>query len=168
MKRRLALLKLSAAGLALAVLGGCGFELRKDPELHFKTIALQGFNPNSGLAEELKRQLARSTAVLVQDVAKADVVLEARRDTQDKSVVVTTSAGQVREWQLHLQLDYIVLTPAGDVVLPLTELRMARELTYVESQAVAKEQEEAALYRAMQYDAAAQLMRRLAAVHLPG
>jgi len=168
MTRRTALLKLCSASLALAMLGGCGFELRKDPELHFKTIALQGFNPSSGLVEELKRQLARSSAVLVQDVAKADVVLEARRDTKDKSVVVTTSAGQVREWQLHLQLDYIVLTPAGDVVLPLTEMRIARELTYIESQALAKEEEEASLYRAMQYDAAAQLMRRLAAVRLPG
>ena len=44
---------------------------------------------------------------------------------------------------------------------------MTREMNYTESQALAKEQEEAALYRSMQSDAIAQVMRRLAAVKLP-
>ncbi|MGM9515482.1 LPS-assembly lipoprotein LptE [Roseateles sp. DB2] len=155
--------------LALPLLSGlaaCGFELRRDPEFAFQSLALTGFAPDSPLAEELRRQLRQSPLQLVQDPSKAQVVLEALRDSRERSVVVSTSAGQVREWQLKLQLDYLVRTPGGEPLLPNTELRMSREMSYLESQALAKEQEEAALYRAMQYDAAAQVMRRLGSVRL--
>lgn len=165
--------RLSRRGLlALPLLSGltgltaCGFELRRDPEFAFQSLALAGFASESPLAEELRRQLKQSPLQLVQDPSKAQVVLEALRDSRERSVVVSTSAGQVREWQLKLQLDYLVRTPGGEPLLPITELRMSREMSYLESQALAKEQEEVALYRAMQYDAAAQVMRRLGSVRL--
>jgi LPS-assembly lipoprotein len=163
-------LRLSRRGLlALPLLSGlaaCGFELRREPEFAFQSLAMTGFEPGSPLAEELRRQLRQTPLQLVQDPSKAQVVLEALRDSRERSVVVSTSAGQVREWQLKLQLDYLVRTPGGEPLLPTTELRMSREMSYLESQALAKEQEEAQLYRAMQYDAAAQVMRRLSSVRL--
>lgn len=155
--------------LALPVLSGlaaCGFELRREPEFAFQSLAMTGFMPGSPLAEELRRQLRQTPLQLVQDPSKAQVVLEALRDSRERSVVVSTSAGQVREWQLKLQLDYLVRTPGGEPLLPTTELRMSREMSFLESQALAKEQEETQLYRAMQYDAAAQVMRRLSSVRL--
>jgi LPS-assembly lipoprotein len=94
-------------------------------------------------------------------------LLEALRDVRERSVVVSTSAGQVREWQLRVNFDYLLRTPSGELLLPRTELRMTREMNYTESTALAKEQEEAQLYRAMQSDAVAQIMRRLSAVRLP-
>ena len=154
-------------GLGALLLAGCGFELRREPELQFQTIALVGFRNNSPMAEELRRQLERSSLRIMPDPSKAQVVLEAKRDTRERSVVVSTTAGQVREWQLKLQLDYLARTPGEELLLPLTELRMSRELTYLDSQALAKEQEEAQLYRAMQSDAIALIMRRLVAVKLP-
>lgn len=163
MLRRVALLSLVAA----VSVAGCGFELRREPELLFHTLALSGFLPNSAMAAELKRQLSRTTVQLLADANKAEIVLEALRDSRDKTVVVSTSAGQVREWQLRLRLDFLLRTPGGEILLPRTELTMTREINYTESQALAKEQEEAALYRAMQSDAIAQVMRRLAAVKLP-
>jgi len=163
MNRRLVLL----AG-ATAALSGCGFELRREPELLFHTIALTGFRPGSTMELELRRQLSRTPVKLVQDANRAELVLEALRDQREKTVVVSTSAGQVREWQLKLNVDYLLRTPAGELLLPRTELRMTRDMNYTESAALAKEQEEAQLYRAMQSDAVAQIMRRLAAVRLPG
>ncbi|MDT8999451.1 LPS assembly lipoprotein LptE [Paucibacter sp. APW11] len=163
LSRRQALGLASSAALLLA---GCGFELRREPELQFKTLALQGFQPASPLTLELRRQIERSTVQLLDDPNRADVVLEARRDTQRKTQVVPGIAGQVREWQLRLELDYLVRTPAGEILLPRTELLMTRDMNYAEGQALAKEQEELQLFRAMQYDAAAQVMRRLAAVRL--
>lgn len=162
MKRRTALLSLGAAALA-----GCGFELRREPELLFHSIALAGFKSGSAMAVELRRQLLRSPVKLIDDANRAELVLEALHETREKSVVVSTSAGQVREWQLKLNFDYQLRTPAGELLLPLTELRMTRDMNYTESQALAKEQEEALLYRAMQSDAVNQVMRRLAAVRLP-
>ncbi|MCH7343481.1 LPS assembly lipoprotein LptE [Pelomonas sp. CA6] len=165
--RRRQLLQALVPALA-APLAGCGFELRKEPEFQFRTLALAGFAPASPLARELRRQLERTPLQLLEDPNRAEVVLEARRDWRDKSAVVTTSAGQVREWQLRLSLDYQIRSAAGEILLPQTELRLARDMNYTESAALAKEQEEATLYRAMQYEAVGLLLRRLAAVRLPG
>jgi len=152
--------------LSVAALAGCGFELRKEPELRFKTLALAGFKAKSLLAVELRRQIGRSGIEIVEDPNRAEVVLEAERDAQDKIVVVSTSAGQVREWQLNLYLYYLLRRPDGELLLPRQELAIAREMTYTESQALAKEQEEAQLYRAMRVDCVNQVLRRLAAVRL--
>ena len=160
MDRRLAL-------LSLAALTGCGFELRHEPELPFKTLALTGFAPDSPLALGLKRQIKRTPVQMLDDPNRAQVVLEATREFRDRTVVASTSVGQVREWSLRLQFDYLIRTAAGELLVPKVELRLARDMNYTESAALAKEQEAANLYGAMHSDAIAQVMRRLAAVKLP-
>lgn len=159
MDRRLAL-------LSLAALAGCGFELRREPELAFKTLALTGFAPDSLLAAGLRRQIRRTPVQIVDDPSRAQVVLEATREVSDRTVVASTSVGQVREWQLRLQFDYLIRTAAGELLVPKVELRLSRDMNYTESAALAKEQEAANLYGAMHSDAIAQVMRRLAAVKL--
>ncbi|MFN3860878.1 MAG: LPS assembly lipoprotein LptE [Roseateles sp.] len=151
-----------------AALAGCGFELRREPELTFKTLALTGFPPDSPLAAGLKRQIKRTPVQLVDEPARAQVVLEALQEHRDRSVVASTSAGQVREWQLRLQFDYLIRKADGDLLVPKVELRLARDMNYTETAALAKEQEAANLYNAMHSDAIAQVMRRLAAVKIQG
>jgi len=158
--RRLALISLTA-------LAGCGFELRHEPELPFKTLALTGFKPNSPLAAGLKRQIKRTPVELVDDPNQAQVVLEVTFEKRDRTVVTSTSVGQVREFQLRLSFDYLIRTAAGELLVPKVELRLARDMNYTETAALAKEQEAANLYGAMHSDAIAQVMRRLAAVKLP-
>jgi LPS-assembly lipoprotein len=162
MQRRLLLL-----GAASVSLTGCGFELRREPELLFRSIAMTGFKPSSPLALALRRQLALTPVKLLDDANRVDLVLEVLRDSSDKTVVVSTAAGQVREWQLRLRFDYLLRTPSGELLMPRTDLMMTREMNYTESMALAKEQEEALLFRAMQSEAVSQVMRRLAAVRLP-
>jgi LPS-assembly lipoprotein len=160
MKRRSALAALG--GIALA---GCGFELRRAPELRFRSIALAGFKPKSTLADELRRQIGTSTTTIVVDSpAQAQVVLEALTDAREKSVVASTAFGQVRELQLRSRFGFRLRTPQGRELIPATEILLSRDMSYSESAALAKEQEEEALYRSMQNDIAAQVLRRLASV----
>jgi len=160
MKRRSALAALG--GIALA---GCGFELRRAPELRFRSIALAGFKPKSTLVDELRRQIGTSTTTVVVDrPAQAQVVLEALTDAREKSVVASTAFGQVRELQLRSRFGFRLRTPAGRELIPATEILLSRDMSYSESAALAKEQEEEALYRSMQNDIAAQVLRRLASV----
>ena len=57
---------------AAVTLAGCGFELKKPPELSFKTIQLTGFGPRSPLAAELKTNIdASSTTKVVEAAALA-------------------------------------------------------------------------------------------------
>ncbi len=153
---RRALLGLPAA----AALAGCGFELRKAPVLAFRSIALKGFAPRSPLADELRRTLSRVSTV-ADTPADAQVVLESLEDRRERSVVASTAAGQVRELQLRVRFKFRLTSPAGRELLPADELLLTRDMSYNETNALAKEQEEAELYRAMQSDIVAQVMRRL-------
>ena len=147
------------------VLGGCGFELRRAPELRFRTVQLVGFAARSPLADELRMNInASANTKVVEPPAATEVLLEALADSRDKGVVASTAAGQVREVQVRARLDFRLRTPAGKVLIPPTSIALSRDMSYSESLALAKEEEESLLYRAMQTDIVAQVMRRLAAV----
>jgi LPS-assembly lipoprotein len=149
----------------VATLAGCGFQLRRAPEMRFRSIQLTGFPPRSPLADELRASINGSMTTLVVDsAAQAQVVFEAITDTRERGVVASTAAGQVRELQLRARLNFRLRTPAGKELIPATEILLSRDMSYSETAALAKEQEEALLFRAMQSDIVAQVMRRLAAV----
>ena len=161
-ERRQLLLALASAGASLT-LGGCGFDLRQPARVSFSSIALVGFARRSPLADELKRQLQKQVSVL-DAPDKAEVVLQALDDVREKSVVASTAAAQVRELQLRLKFNFRARTPAGRELIPRAELMVSRDLSYSETAALAKEHEEAELFREMQSDIVAQVLRRLAAV----
>jgi len=162
------LLRGAALASTAALLGsGCGFALRRPPELGFRTLQLRGFAPRSPLAAALTARIHSSAQTrVVESAAEADVVLQALTDVRQKVVLASTSAGLVRELQLKLTLRYRILRGSGAVLLPDTTLALTRDMSYSEASALAKESEEAELYRIMQDDVVDQLMRRLAAVSL--
>ena len=156
------------AALVAGAVAGCGFELKRAPELRFRTVQLVGFTARSPLAAELRASIDASTTTKVVDsAAQAQVVLEAIADSREKSVVASTAAGQVTEFQLRARFRFRLRTVAGKELIASTEILQSRDMSYTESAALAKEQEEAALYRAMQTDIVSQVMRRLATVN-PG
>ena len=150
---------------AASTLTACGFELRRAPELRFRTIQLTGFPPRSALAADLRRNIDASTTTHVVDVAKdAEVVLQALEEERQKSSVAVTAANQIREFELRLRFRFSLRTIGGKELIPSTEIVQSRDMSYTERAALGKEQEEATLYRAMQTDIVAQVMRRLASV----
>lgn len=166
MKRRLFNQSVLAALLVTGAIAvtGCGFKMRGSFNYAFKTL-LSGFVDNSTLGNEFKRVLAADGAVaLVTDPAKAQVVLDVISEQREKVVVGVTSAGQVREFQLRLRLKFRLRTPSGKDIIPETELLVQREVSFNETAVLAKENEEAVLYRDMQNDMVQQLLRRLAAI----
>ncbi len=158
--RRRAILFLAPAAAAVA---GCGFQLRRPPELPFSRLALSGFAPRSPLADELKRTLAQTVEV-VEQVNQAEAVLQSLVDRREKSVTASTAAGQVRGLQLRVRFEFRLVTPGGREYIPDTVLQLARDMSYSETFELAKEQEEQQLYAAMQTDIVQLLMRRLAEV----
>jgi LPS-assembly lipoprotein len=93
-------------------------------------------------------------------------VLHALLDQREKGVVAQTAAAQVRDFQLRMKFDFRAQTPAGRELIPRTELLLTRDLSYTETQALAKEFEETELYRDMQADVVSQVLRRLASVRV--
>ena len=157
----------AAAAALAAALAGCGFELKRPPELRFKTIQLTGFALRSPLAAELVRSLdASPTTRVVESLKDAQVVLHALTEAREKSVVAQTAANQIREFELRLRFQFQLRSSTGKDLIPEAEILLKRSLTYTESAALAKEQEEAFLYRAMQTDIVSQVLRRLASVQV--
>jgi LPS-assembly lipoprotein len=99
--------------------------------------------------------------------ARAEAVLDALTDAREKAVAASTAFGQVREVTLRVRLRFRVATPAGRQLLPPSELLLTRDMSYSETAALAKREEELLLYRAMEDDIVAQVLRRLASLN-PG
>jgi LPS-assembly lipoprotein len=150
--------------LPSACLAGCGFALRQTPELPFDSLHLSGFAPGSTMAAALRRHLLASHIALHDSPVHAHVVLRVLLDTNQRTVVASTSAAQVRAIQLRTLLRFSLTSTSAQVLLPVTDIALVRDLTYNERNALAKEQEEAASILAMQDDIAGQVLRRLAAM----
>jgi LPS-assembly lipoprotein len=148
-------------------LSACGFALRGAPSYPFSSIFVRVAEA-SALGNELKRNLAAGGQLEVVTEPKrlnsVEVVLEILTDQREKSVASTTSAGQVREFQLRVRTKFRLRTPQGKELIPDVELLQQRDISYSETQALSKEAEEQLLYRNMQTDIVQQIMRRLAAV----
>lgn len=149
------------------VLGACGFRLRGAPEFAFESLYIAA-PPGSAFAQELSRtlQAAGGTLRVITDPAlmpQAQAVLELLAEQQERVVVGKSAAGQVRELELRLRIRYRLRNQAGTELTPPTEIMQQRDISYSETIALAKEAEEALLYRNMRTDLVQQLVRRLAA-----
>ena len=163
-EHRRRLLALATALGASQVATACGFKLRGPTTLAFSK-AYAGFAPNSQIGAEFRSVMRGARNVeLVDRPEDAEVRLEVLREQREKEVVIFSSAGTPREYQLRLRFAFRLVDAKGEELIPRTEMVQLREITTTDTQLVAKEQEDAIMYREMQQDMVQQLLRRLAAV----
>lgn len=161
------------AALALSV-SACGFHLRGSDgsyNLPFATLYV-GLPLSSPLAIDLKRNIRASGGTeIVTDPTQADGIIEVLIDpekTRGKSILSLNSNGRVREYLLTYNITFRVIDRQGRELLGPTSIGLSRPITFNESQLLAKETEEALLYRDMQSDLVQQMQRRLGAIKLQG
>jgi len=156
----------AALAATLVFLAGCGFQLRGQAQLPFGTIYIPG---NSPLAIELRRNVtAASQTRLADSPGTAQAVFGFTQETREKTILTFTSAGRVNEYRLRYRVGFRVTDAKGaQVYLPTSEILLTRDMTYNDAQVIAKEAEEALLYRDMQTDMVQQILRRLVAAKLP-
>ena len=166
MRTRAFLLMLAAALL----LSACGFKLRGSsgnytlPFLKMY-VALPASSP---LAVELKRNIrVNGSTEVVNDSKDADGILELIGDpdkTRGKSILALNSNGRVRQYLLTYNITFRVRDNKGNELLKPTSMSLNRPMDFDETQLLAKESEEAGLYRDMQLDLVQQMMRRMASI----
>jgi LPS-assembly lipoprotein len=165
-KRRVALRAALATALAPLALSACGFQLRgstAQANIPFSTIYL-AIPDTSPLGIELKRNLRAGNGTQIVDAPnKAQAVIELLNETRDNSTVVSRNTqGRIREYQLQYKVTFDVKNGKGAQLLAPTEILLKRNISFNESQVLAKEREEELLYRDMQTDLVQQILRRLA------
>jgi LPS-assembly lipoprotein len=154
--------RFTSVALAAALLAGCGFQLRGQAQLPFETLHIPGGSP---LVVELKRNVAAASKTrLVDGVGDAQAVLGFTAELRDKVILSFNTAGRVSEYQLRYRVGFRVTDPKGGLVyVPTSEILLTRDVSYSDAQVLAKETEEALLYRDMQSDMVQQILRRLVA-----
>ncbi|HAT30389.1 MAG TPA: hypothetical protein DCW29_05900 [Janthinobacterium sp.] len=165
--------RLRGGALALAAalaLSACGFHLRGSDgsyNLPFPTIYI-GLADNSPLGISLKRNIRSIGGTEIVAAAKdADGVIEVLTDpdaTRSKSVLSLNSSGRVLQYSLGYTIVFRVTDKAGKEYLGPTTIALTRPIDFNDSQLLAKESEEALLYRDMRTDMVQQLIRRVAAL----
>jgi LPS-assembly lipoprotein len=150
----------------LVTLAGCGFRLRGTAEVPFETLYLP--SSDSGIALDLKRYVQAGTrARVVDDPKQAEAVLAFTDEGREKNILSLTSAGRVSEFQLKYRVGFRVHDGKGGDYVPLTSITLTRDITFADTDVLAKESEEQLLFRDMQSDMVQQIMRRLAAARKP-
>jgi LPS-assembly lipoprotein len=167
--------RLCGAVLAVALtVSACGFHLRGDGghyTLPFATMYV-GLPEASPLAIDLKRNIrANGSTTVVNSAKDADGVIEVLSNpekTKTKTILSLNSNGRVRQYLLSYSIVFRVLGRQGQELLGPTSIALTRPIDFNETQLLAKEQEEALLYKDMQTDLVQQMMRRVAAVKTAG
>jgi LPS-assembly lipoprotein len=155
------LARIAATAAALSVVS-CGFQLRGDPALGVKALHVSA-NGGSTVATDIRRSLGTSSTRLVATPAAAEAHLRILQEARDKSVHTITGAGRVYEHQLKLTVRYELEKPGQEErVIPPTEVEARRLITYNEAAPIAKEAEEALLFKDMQVELAGRILRQVA------
>jgi LPS-assembly lipoprotein len=165
--QRRALLRSALAPLSAVVLASCGFALRSSQKFPFKSM-YTGPITASPLLIELSRQVAGTGGVEViidqRQVERADVIFELLQEQREKVVAGRSSSGSVREFLLRTNLRFRLRTREGKELIPDTVLVATTDISYNETLALSKDQEEQMLYSNMGKDLVGQIVRRMAAL----
>ena len=156
--------------VVLALLSGlvaCGFHLRGEAQYAFETLYLNS-PPAQPLTTELRRSLEGiGSAKLVASPEQAQAILDVTAVENNKQILSLSIGGKVAEYLLTKRVLFRVRDAAGNDWLPTSELLVRRTYTYNDTEALAKEAQEQRLWREMQDDAVAQLVRRLQSAKKP-
>ena len=159
-------MRLLPAALALLLVAGCGFQLRGTAEVPFDTLYLP--NTTGGIALDLKRNIQAGTrAKVVGDPKDAQAIMQFTEETRNKEILSLTGTGRVREFQLRYRVGFRVHDGKGGDYVPQSLIQLTRDVTFNDTEILAKEAEEQLLFRDMQSDMVQQIMRRLAAAQKP-
>ena len=160
---RLSLWRMALCGLLALLLGGCGFQLRGAATLPFDSLYVDVPSTNV-MGAELRRNLRAGTnAKIVDNRAEAQAILTRVSELRTKTILSINSSGRVREFRLRYTFNYSLVDQKGQPITAPTSLSLERDYSFSDDQVLAKESEEALLYRDMQTDLVQQIIRRLAA-----
>ena len=144
-------------------LTGCGFQLRGNAALPFKSVFIEG---GQDIVVDLERAIRPTATKVTTRAQDAQVVLHILGESREKRILSLDSAGRVSEFTLLYRVNFKVSDKQGRELLGPQQIELRRDITYNDSQTLAKESEEGLLYRDMQTDAVQQIIRRMSTIHL--
>ena len=148
--------------LAALLLSGCGFHLQGSGSLPEggRKIHVVTSDEVTPFAVELRRAIERSGGTVMATAAEAETVLRIQKDRGGRRVLSVSARNTPQEYEIFYIIEYSVQR-GGKEVLETQPLEMTRNLSFDETQLLAKDREEAIIREAMARDLAMLVTRRL-------
>lgn len=149
-----------SCALAATLLAACGFQLRGTYALPYESLYIAA--PDySTIGAGLKRAIRNTSTRLADSAEDAQASFRPTGESRTSVILALSSAGRVREKRLIYHYTFRVVDHRGsDLILPVS-VELFRDITYADSDVLAKTQEEELLWQDMENDLIQQLMRRL-------
>jgi len=158
--------KILISALCLTVMA-CGFHLRGQATLPFDTLYVSPAN-DATFATELKRAVLAGTNARLSDNPKdAEAIFQLESESRERRILAINTGGTVAEYELRLYVTFRVYNSKGQNWIAPTILTLKRNVSYNDAQVLAKDYEEAQLYRDMQSDAVLQVLQRMSGARAP-
>jgi LPS-assembly lipoprotein len=144
------------------LLTGCGFHLQGNGALpeSSRKVRIVTADEVTPFAVELRRAIERSGGQVTSIAAEADIVIRIQRDRSGRRVLSVSARNTPQEYEIYYSIEYSV-DRGGQEVLERQPLELVRNMSFEDSQLLAKDREEVILREAMARDIAMLVTRRL-------
>jgi len=155
-------LKLTLVLAMALLLAGCGFRLQGASVLPegLGRVHVAARDELSAFAVELFRGLERAGAQRATTPAEADATVRVTVDRTGRRVLSVSTRNTPQEFEIFYVVEYSI-DAGGQQVVPPQRLELTRNISFDESQLLAKDREEEILRDAMARDLAGLVLRRL-------
>lgn len=150
---------------ASMLLSGCGFQLRGTAPMPFNSLYVEAA-PASVLAIQLRRVVRAGNTEVTDRPEQAQVILQIMNEAEERQILSITGGGRVSEYLLRYRVQFRLTDAKNREHIPASEIILRRDHSYNDDQALARDSEQALLYRDMRNDAVQQLVRRLQSAKL--
>jgi LPS-assembly lipoprotein len=151
--------------VCLAWLAGCGFHLQGAMTLaeENRRIYIYTADEITPFAVELRRAIERAGGTITPTAGAAETVVRITRDRSGRRVLSVSARNTPQEYEVFYAVEYTV-DQAGEEVLEMQPLELTRNMSFDETQVLAKDREEAILLEAMARDLATLVLRRIGSI----
>ncbi len=159
-------LRIVLALLMAAIVAGCGFQLRGSlsGNLPYKSLYI-ALPETADVRIWLQRYIRASGQTTIVDSPKdAEAIFQQVRDSRIKTILSVNAQGRVTEYRLQLDYAFRVVNNKGQVLVGVNEIALSRDISYSDSNVLAKDLEEGLLWRDMNNDLVNQIVRRLSLI----
>ena len=148
-----------------AVIAGCGFQLRgSNSNLPYKTLYI-ALPETADVRIWLQRYISATGQTKIVDSPKdAEAVFQQLQDSRIKTILSVNAQGRVTEYRLQLNYRFRLVDAKGRELVAANEINLSRDISYSDSNILAKDLEEGLLWRDMNNDLVNQIVRRLSLI----
>jgi LPS-assembly lipoprotein len=158
--------KWGLTAIALLV-AGCGFHLqgRQPLPAQFAYTYVDTKDEQTDFVQDLRKALLAANVKVIRTQGSASATIDVHEDELTERILSVSARNIPTEYELTYRVKFSVVS-GGKTLIDKEEISATRDISFTESQLLAKEREQEILRAALARDLVALVMRRLAALEM--